>query len=202
MAPVFTELVAHFGYTGPVGCTFPGVIRSHAVVETAANLDPSWVGVNAAALFGAEGAPVTMINDADAAGVAEMRLGAGHGACGVVFMLTIGTGFGTAIFHDGKLLPNIELGHIEMDGVDAEELATSRAKKALGLSTEVWAERLERYLQRIEDMISPDLLIIGGGISKNFDEFAAHITTRAPMVPAALRNHAGIVGAALCAPPT
>ncbi len=197
MAIVFAQLVEHFEYTGPIGCTFPGVIRRQAAVETAANLDPAWVGVNAAELFGSAATPVTMINDADAAGLAEMRLGAGKDIDGVVFMLTIGTGFGTAIFLDGKLLPNVELGHIEIDGVDAEELATSRVKKALGLSTEDWAARLERYLHRIEDMVSPDLIIIGGGISKNFDEFAPLISTRTTMVPATLRNHAGIVGAAM-----
>jgi polyphosphate glucokinase len=116
MASVFADLVAHFAWTGPIGCTFPGVVRQKAVIETAANLDPSWVGVDAAELFGTANTPVTMINDADAAGVAEMRVGAGRGRDGVVFMLTIGTGFGTAIFHGGRLLPNVELGHIEIDG--------------------------------------------------------------------------------------
>jgi polyphosphate glucokinase len=199
MANVFHELVAHFEWTRPIGCTFPGVVRNQSIIETAANLDSSWVGVDAASLFGTTHVPVTMINDADAAGLAEMRVGAGKGREGVVFMLTIGTGFGTAIFHDGRLLPNIELGHIEIDGVDAEELATSRAKKAEGLSITEWAVPLERYLHRIEDMISPDLFIIGGGISKSFDEFAPLLHTRAELVPAQLRNHAGIVGAALAA---
>lgn len=202
MGAVMYELVQNFGWVGPIGCTFPGVIRGHSVVETAANLDESWIGVDAAKLFGTPTTPVTMINDADAAGLAEIRLGAGRGVDGVVFMLTIGTGFGTAIFHDGKLLPNIELGHIEIDGVDAEELATSRAKKAQKLSTKVWAKRLERYLGRIEDILSPDLIIVGGGISRKFDEFASLISTRARLEPAELRNHAGIVGAAIAAVPS
>ncbi|MCL4117415.1 UNVERIFIED_CONTAM: hypothetical protein GTU68_046397 [Idotea baltica] len=202
MAEVFEQLVAHFAWTGPIGCTFPGVVRRQAVIETAANLDASWVGVDAAALFASGGAPVVMVNDADAAGLAEMQVGAGKDRDGVVFMLTIGTGFGTAIFHDGRLLPNIELGHIEIDGIDAEEHATSRVKKALGLSMRDWAERLDRYVGTIENLISPDLIIIGGGISKDFDEFAPLLSTRAELVPAQLRNHAGIVGAAMAAHPT
>ncbi len=199
MGQVFKQLVDHFDHTSaPIGCAFPGVIRRNAVVGTAANLDDSWVGVNAAKLFSAE-APVTMINDADAAGMAEIRHGAGKGIDGVIFMLTIGTGFGTAIFNDGVLLPNVELGHIEIDGVDAERLATSRAKKKQKLSRKAWAKRLEQYLNRLEDLVWPDLFIIGGGISKSFDEFAPLITTRAKMVPAHLRNNAGIVGAAIAA---
>jgi len=199
MASVFADLVAHFAWTGPIGCTFPGVVRQKAVIETAANLDPSWVGVDAAELFGTANTPVTMINDADAAGVAEMRVGAGRGRDGVVFMLTIGTGFGTAIFHGGRLMPNVELGHIEIDGVDAEGHATSRAKKAEGLSMSEWAMRLERYIGKLEDLVSPDGFIIGGGISKDFDEFAPLLATRAELLPAQLRNHAGIVGAAMAA---
>lgn len=199
MAQVFHDLVAHFEWTGPIGCAFPGVVRNQSTIETAANLDSSWVGIDAASLFGTPDSQVTMINDADAAGLAEMCVGAGKGREGVVFMLTIGTGFGTAIFHDGRLLPNIELGHIEIDGVDAEELATNRVRKAEGLSMKAWTVRLERYLRRIEDMISPDLFIIGGGISKSFDEFAPLLHTRAELVPAQLRNQAGIVGAALAA---
>ena len=177
----------------------PGVIRSRAVVETAANLDKSWIGVDAAALFGSEQCPVTLINDADAAGLAEMELGRGKDSTGVVFMLTIGTGLGTAIFNNGVLLPNSELGHLEIDGFVAEHRASSRAMKAEGLSMAAWAKRLERYLHRIEDLLSPDLFIIGGGISKKFDEFAPHLSTRARIEPAVLRNHAGIVGAAMAA---
>lgn len=197
MAAVIAELIDAHDWTGPVGCTFPGVIRNHAVVETAANLDDSWVGVDASALFGSADSPVTMINDADAAGLAEVRLREDTG--GVVFMLTIGTGLGTAVFNDGVLLPNTELGHIEIDGVDAEEQASNRIKKAQGLSTEEWAPRLERYLNTIEDLLSPDLFIIGGGISKYFDDFAPLLKTRARLEPARLRNHAGIVGAAMSA---
>jgi len=197
MAEVFEQLVSHFEWAGPVGAAFPGVIRSNSVVETAANLEKSWIGVDAAELFGTADSPVTMINDADAAGLAEMRFGVGNGEPGVVFMLTIGTGLGTALFNNGVLLPNTELGHIEIDGVDAEDRASSRAKKAEDLSMEVWAKRLEHYLHTIEDLFSPDLFIIGGGISKQFDEFAPHIKTRARLEPATMRNHAGIVGAAM-----
>lgn len=197
MATIFEQLVSQFAWNGRIGCTFPGVVRNHAVIETAANLDPSWIGVDAADLLGSPATPVVMVNDADAAGLAEMRVGAGKGRDGVVFMLTIGTGLGTAIFHDGRLLPNIELGHIELDGVDAEELATSRAKKDEGLSMQEWAPRLDRYVCTVEDLISPDLIIIGGGISKDFDEFAPLLNARCEVVPAVLRNHAGIVGAAM-----
>ena len=199
VALVFSRIVDHFAWTGPIGCAFPGVIRSQAVVETAANLDKSWIGVDAADLFGSDVAPVTMINDADAAGLAEMELGTGKGATGVVFMLTIGTGLGTAIFNNGVLLPNSELGHLEIDGFVAEHRASSRAMKAEGLSMAVWAKRLEHYLHRVEDLLSPDLFIIGGGISKDFDEFAPLISTRARLEPAVLRNGAGIVGAAMAA---
>lgn len=197
MADVMEQLLGAFGHSGPVGCTFPGVVRNRSVIETAANLDDSWVGVDAADLFGSETRPIVMINDADAAGLAEIRRR--DDVDGVVFMLTIGTGLGTAVFNDGVLLPNTELGHIEIDGVDAEDRASNRAKKAEGLSTDVWAKRLERYLQRIEELLSPDLFIIGGGISKYFAEFAPMVTTRARLEPAQLLNQAGIVGAALSA---
>lgn len=198
MADVIGALTDHFSWSGPIGCTFPGVIRNRSIVETAANLDASWVGADAAEIFTATtGLPVAMINDADAAGLAEMQLGAGQGVPGVVFMLTIGTGLGTAIFNQGVLVPNTELGHIEIDGVDAEDQASSRAMEDEDLPLEVWAKRLERYLQRIEEMLSPDLVIVGGGISKKFDDFAPFIATRCKIAPAEMRNEAGIVGAAL-----
>jgi len=200
MSAVVAELVEHFDWNGPLGCTFPGVVRGQSVIETAANLNDEWIGVDASVVFeNACGSPVVMINDADAAGLAEMRAGAGVGAEGLVFMLTIGTGLGTALFNRGVLVPNTELGHIEIDGVDAELRASSRARETEQLSFDVWAKRVERYLNRIEDLLWPDLFIIGGGISKSFEGFAPMISTRAPMVPAALRNHAGIVGAALAA---
>lgn len=197
MRDVFAELVDHFEWTSAIGCTFPGVIRNRSVVETAANLDAAWLGVDAAEQFGGLAGPVTMVNDADAAGLAEVAYGAGRDFDGVIFLLTIGTGFGTAIFNRGVLLPNTELGHIEIDGVDAEELATSRVLEEQQLDLDVWAERLERYLHRIEDLIRPDRIILGGGISKRFSDFAPFITTRAELVPAHLRNQAGIVGAGL-----
>jgi len=199
MAGVITQLVDHFAWSGPIGCTFPGVVRNHAIIETAANLDSGWIGVNAAELFGGPHQPILVVNDADAAGLAEMHIGAGREEGGVVFMLTIGTGLGTAIFNNGTLVPNTELGHLELDGVDAESRASNRAMETEGLSMEVWAKRLERYLHHIEDLLSPDLFIIGGGISTDFDQFAPHINVRARMQPARLRNHAGIVGAAMAA---
>jgi len=200
MGMVFGALIDHFSWRGQIGCTFPGVIRDRRVVETAANLDSAWIGVDAAKLFrSSEMGPITMINDADAAGIAEMHVGAGRNAAGVVFMLTIGTGLGTAVFNGGELVPNTELGHLEIDGADAEDLASSRAMETENLPMDVWAKRLERYLGYIEDLLSPDLIIIGGGISAEFDAFGPLIETRASVVPAMLRNHAGIVGAAIAA---
>lgn len=199
LAGVFTQLMTHFPPQSRVGSTFPGVIRQQRQVETAANLVDEWIGVDAAELFGTESCDVVVLNDADAAGLAEMRYGAGVGAHGAVFMLTIGTGLGTALFNKGELVPNLELGHIEIDGVDAEELASSRARKQQQLTLEAWAGRLSNYLDRIESLVSPDLIIIGGGISKQFDAFVPFLSTRAELVPAKLRNHAGIVGAALAA---
>lgn len=199
MSQVMNELIDHFEWSGPIGCAFPGVIRRSAVVDTASNLDSSWVGVDAAQLFERNGSSITMINDADAAGLAEIRLLNEDEVQGVVFMLTIGTGLGTAIFTNGVLVPNTELGHLEIDGFDAEDRASSRARKAQGLSMQEWAARLQIYLAHVEDLFSPDLFLIGGGISKSFDEFAPMLQTRAKIQPAALRNHAGIVGAALSA---
>jgi len=198
MAPVFDELRAHFDYAGPIGCTFPGVVQS-GVVLTAANLDNSWVGVDAEALFGTEASPVTVINDADAAGMAEIAFGAGRGVDGTVVMVTIGTGLGTAVFIDGQLVPNTEFGHIEIDGVDAETQASSRVIDTDGLSFEEWAPRFQTYLRRLEDLLWPNLFILGGGVSKNFDEWGPLVEVRTPAKPAEGRNGAGIIGAAMAA---
>jgi polyphosphate glucokinase len=198
MTDVVAELVEHFAWSGAVGCTFPGVVKRRAIIGTAANLDPSWVGVDAQALFGERtGCRFTMINDADAAGLAEIRIGAGRSVDGVVLLVTVGTGLGTALFNDGRLVPNTEFGHIEIAGVDAEERASARAKKAAKLSMKAWAKRLSIYLQHLEALLSPDLFIIGGGISKRFDDFSPWLAVQAKVVPATLRNHAGIVGAAM-----
>lgn len=196
MADVFAQLREHFAYDGPIGCTFPGVIAKHSVVRTAANLDPSWVGVDAAALFSTDTAPVTMMNDADAAGIAEMRHGAGRGVDGTVVIITIGTGLGTAVFTDGHLVRNTELGHLEIDGVDAETRASGRVLDA-GLSFREWAPRFNRYLATVHALLWPDLIILGGGISKEFDRWSRLLSVDVPIVAAELRNHAGIVGAAM-----
>lgn len=197
MADVFAELVDHFGYSGPIGCTFPGVIQNQAIVRTAANLDPSWVGVDAAELFSTDACPVTMMNDGDAAGLAEMAHGAGRGVDGTVVLVTIGTGLGTAVFTDGVLVRNTEFGHVEINGFNAETRASSRVIDEFGLSFTQWAPRMERYLQELEKLLWPDLFILGGGISKEFDRWSPKISIDTPMVAAELRNGAGIVGAGL-----
>ena len=199
VAGVVADLVAHHGYEGPVGCTFPAVVR-RGVVETAANVDDSWIGTDADALFTERlGMDVTMLNDADAAGLAEMRFGAGRGRDGVVLLLTFGTGIGSALIVDGRLVPNTELGHLQLDGVDAEDRAASRWRDDEGLSWEEWAGRVNRYLEHVELVLPPDLFIIGGGVSRKADEFFPYLSPRTPFVAAHLRNNAGIVGAALAA---
>jgi polyphosphate glucokinase len=181
----------------PVGVTFPGVVH-HGVVATAANLGAEWAGVDADALFTeAVGRPVTVLNDADAAGIAEMRFGAGRGRKGVVMMLTFGTGIGSGLFLDGKLVPNTELGHLEMRGKDAEKRAASSVREEKGWSYKRWAKAVDEYLHLVEGLFSPDLFIAGGGISKHADKWIPHLTIETEIVPAVLLNEAGIVGAAL-----
>jgi polyphosphate glucokinase len=193
------EVAARFGVPDRVGVTFPGVV-SGGVVRTAANVDPSWLDAPAAELFSsAVGRPVTVLNDADAAGIAEVAFGAGRGQRGVVVMLTFGTGIGSAVFAGGVLVPNTELGHLQMRGVDAELLASDRARETESLGWPQWAHRVQEYLAYIESLLWPDLLIVGGGVSKKADRFLRYIETRAPVVPAMLRNNAGIVGAAMAA---
>ncbi|HTX29702.1 MAG TPA: ROK family protein [Streptosporangiaceae bacterium] len=198
VAGVVKELTTSFGWSGPVGITFPGVVTD-GVTRTAANLDKSWIGVNAAELFGkATEDPVRVLNDADAAGVAEMTFGAGVGEHGTVLMLTFGTGIGSALFTRGVLVPNTEFGHVEIRGHDAESRASEHAKEAHDLSWGKWAERVEEYLQHIEALLSPHLIIVGGGISKESEKWVPRLTgIRARIVPAALLNDAGIVGAAM-----
>jgi polyphosphate glucokinase len=196
VAAAVAEIVAHFGWTGPVGVTFPGVVVD-GVVRSAANVDRSWIGVDAAALFGG----ASVLNDADAAGVAEMIFGCGREVRGTVLMLTFGTGIGSALFADGTLVPNTELGHLELHGKDAEHRASARAREEHDLSWDKWAERVQEYLEHVEMLFSPSLIVIGGGASKKADKFLPHITLRTPVVPAALQNEAGIIGAALAARP-
>ena len=198
MADVVGQLTAHFDWKGPVGVGFPGVIQN-GVVRTAANLDKSWVDVDGDKAFTeVAGCDVVMINDADAAGLAEVTFGAGKGVSGTVILLTLGTGIGSAIFTDGKLLRNTEFGHMDMDGKIAEERASSRIKDEKDLSYKKWGGRLEDVLRELEKLFWPELFILGGGISKDFEEFEEHLDkVRAKIVPAEMLNRAGIVGAAL-----
>ncbi|MFB6956911.1 polyphosphate--glucose phosphotransferase [Streptomyces sp. NPDC056309] len=194
------EVVDHFGWTGPVGLTFPGVVTGGAMVRTAANVDKSWVDTDARALFGGRlgGLPVTVVNDADAAGVAEMHFGAGRDRKGTVVLLTFGTGIGSAVFVDGVLVPNTELGHLELNGHEAEKRASSKAKDDLDLSWERWARRVGKYLAHVEMLFSPELFIVGGGVSRKSEKFLPLIEDiKAKIVPAQLQNNAGIVGAAM-----
>ncbi|ANS77529.1 Polyphosphate glucokinase [Serinicoccus hydrothermalis] len=200
VAEVVAEIVDKFdddiGGKSPVGITLPAVVH-HGTVRTAANIDPSWIGADADALFTERvGRSVFVMNDADAAGVAEMHYGAGRGNEGVVLLTTLGTGIGTALFMKGELLPNTELGHLELDGYDAETRAASSARENEDLSWEDWAERLQRYYSHVEDLLWPDLIIVGGGVSKKADKYLPLLHTRAPIVPAQLKNDAGIIGAA------
>jgi polyphosphate glucokinase len=199
MVAAVAEVAKRFGDAGPVGITFPGVVLG-GVTRTAANVDKSWIDAPAAELLGAAvGRPVTVLNDADAAGVAEMRFGAGRDKRGVVIMLTLGTGIGSALFVDGRLVPNTELGHLELHGHDAEQRASERAREEEDLSWPDWAHRVRKYLRHVEDLFWPDLFIIGGGVSKRSEKFLPLIDIRTPAVPAELQNNAGIVGAALAA---
>jgi polyphosphate glucokinase len=194
------QVVEHFGWTGPVGLTFPGVVTGGAMVRTAANVDKSWIGTDARTLFSERlgGLPVTVVNDADAAGVAEMRFGAGRGRRGTVVLLTFGTGIGSAVFVDGVLVPNTELGHLELGGHEAEKRASSKAKDDGELTWEHWARRVRKYLAHVEMLFSPELFIIGGGVSRKAAKFLPHVEgIRAEIVPAELQNNAGIVGAAM-----
>jgi polyphosphate glucokinase len=198
VAKVVAELVTSFSWTGLIGATFPGVVMD-GMIRSAANLDPDWIGVNAADLFGqATGQKFTVINDADAAGLAEMKFGAGVGKAGTVLMLTLGTGIGSALFIDGILVPNSEFGHIEIRGKDAEKRASEHAREDKDLSWGKWAGRVDEYLEHMERLLSPSLFIIGGGISRKSDKFLPLLTgLQAPVVPAGMLNDAGIVGAAM-----
>src|SRR3712207_289290 len=195
------EVVRQSGWEGPVGCGFPAVIKG-GVVRTAANIDKAAVGLDLQGRLEKELAnPVRVINDADAAGLAEMRWGAGREVEGVVLMLTLGTGIGTSLFVEGRLVPNTELGHIEIRGKDAEHRASDGARKREDLSWKDYAGRPDEYLHKIEDLLWPDLIVIGGGISKKSEKFFPHLTARTKIVPAEMLNEAGIAGAALAGVP-
>lgn len=196
---VVHQVVDHFGWVGPVGVAFPAVVQ-RGVVLTAANIDASWIGIDAdAQLEAVLHGEVTMINDADAAGIAEMRFGEGVGVDGVVLLLTFGTGIGSALFYDGMLVPNTELGHLEFRGMPAEHYAAGRLVERDDMKLDWWASRVNEYLLHLERVVSPDLFVFGGGISKRFDEFSHEFETRTPVRPAKLRNNAGIVGAGMAA---
>lgn len=199
VADTVVEVLGRLEWQGMLACAIPSVIR-HGVVASAANIDKSWIGVNAPALFSEKvGRPVRVLNDADAAGIAEMRMGAGRDEDGVVCLLTFGTGIGSALFLDGRLVPNTELGHLLLRGTDAEHWASANAREEEELSWEEWGSRVDEYLDHVESLLSPDLFIIGGGISKQSDEFFKYINVEARLVPAAFRNRAGIIGAAVTA---
>lgn len=200
VAEVVARLADRFDVTGPVGCTFPAVIRD-GVAVTAANVDKAWIGADTASLFSsALGRKVVVVNDADAAGLAEMKYGAGRNREGVVICLTLGTGIGSAVFTSGVLVPNTELGHLHFRGFESvEDWAAASARDREDLSWDEWGHRVDIYLRYLEHLFSPDLFIIGGGVSRQFDRFSAHLQTRCPVIPAELRNQAGIVGAAMAA---
>src|SRR5215211_4913444 len=195
------EVVREAGWDGPVGCGFPAVVKS-GVVQTAANIDKSAIGFDLRGALEKElDTQVTVVNDGDAAGLAEMRWGAGKDQDGVVLMLTLGTGIGTSLFIGGRLMPNTEFGHIEVRGKDAEHRAADSARKRDDLSWKEYAKRLDEYLHRVEFLLCPDLIVIGGGISKKSEKFFPHLTARTKVVPAEMHNNAGIAGAALAGIP-
>jgi polyphosphate glucokinase len=199
VAEVVAEVARQFDWHAPIGCGFPAVIRD-GVAETAANINQKWIGMNVSQLFTeATQCPVYVVNDADAAGLAEVTFGAGKGVRGVILMITIGTGLGSALFIDGKLVPNTELGHIEVDCDEAELIASDVVRKEQALSWRKWAKRLDKYLCTLESLFSPDLMIIGGGAAKKQDQFLPLLTLHTRIIPARLGNDAGIVGAALAA---
>jgi polyphosphate glucokinase len=203
VADVVAEIVANFkdqtAEDRPVGVTVPAVVKS-GVVRTAANIDQSWIGTNGQALLSERvSRPVHLVNDADAAGVAEARYGAARATKGLIFLATLGTGIGSALLYDGMLIPNSELGHLEIDGHDAEKRAASSVKDKEGLTYEQWAERLQVYFSRVEDLLWPDLIVVGGGVSKKADKFLPLVDIDTEIIQATLLNAAGIVGAALYA---
>jgi polyphosphate glucokinase len=199
IADVVDEIVDHFAdVTGdsPIGVTIPAVVIRGTVLS-AANIDPTWIDTDAEALIKKHtGRAVTVLNDADAAGIAELYYGAAKGVQGLVILTTLGTGIGSALIHDGRLVPNSELGHLEIDGHDAEDRAASSRKDIENLSWDEYVERLQTYYDTIEKLFSPDLIVVGGGISKDGDEFIPKLKLRCPIVAAQLRNQAGIIGAA------
>ncbi|RJG39452.1 polyphosphate--glucose phosphotransferase [Motilimonas pumila] len=199
VAETVAELVKHFQWQGPIGCGFPATVV-HGVAKTASNIDKTWIETDAATLFSeATQNPCFVVNDADAAGMAEFSFGAGKDKQGVVVLVTIGTGIGTAVFTNGQLLPNTEFGHIILEGEVAEHLVADSARKREDLGWNKWGKRFNKYLQRMEFLMSPDCFILGGGASKKMDKFIHQLETNAEVIPAQSLNQAGIIGAALYA---
>jgi polyphosphate glucokinase len=198
LATTIAAVVKEFGWTKPLGVTYPGVV-TNGVIRTAANVDKSWIGTKAAEVIGAalDGQSVTVLNDADAAGLAEVRFGAGKDTGGVIVLLTFGTGIGSALIHNGVLLPNTEFGHLEVGGKEAEHRAASSVKEDNHWSYKRWAPEVTKVLVAIENALWPDLFIAGGGISRKADKWLPLLKCRTPVVAAALQNTAGIVGAAV-----
>jgi polyphosphate glucokinase len=200
VAKTVAAVVREFGWTGRLGVTYPGVVTD-GTVRTAANVDKGWIGTNARDVISAEldGQPVTVLNDADAAGLAEEKFGAGKDNTGVIILLTFGTGIGSALIHNGLLLPNTEFGHLEVGGKEAEHRAASSVKERKNWSYERWTQEVTMVLVAIENAIWPDLFIAGGGISRKAEKWVPLLKNRTPVVAAALQNTAGIVGAAMAA---
>jgi polyphosphate glucokinase len=200
VAKTIAEVVEKFGWEGGLGVTYPGVVTD-GIVQTAANVDKGWIGTNAQEVIGAAlgGRKVTVLNDADAAGLAEEKFGAGKDNTGVIVLLTFGTGIGSAVIHNGVLLPNTEFGHLEVGGKEAEHRAASSIKEAKDWSYERWTKEVTKVLIAVENAIWPDLFIAGGGISRKADKWIPLLQNRTPVVAAALQNEAGIVGAAMAA---
>jgi polyphosphate glucokinase len=197
VAEVIKAIAKHFKWEGPIGCGFPAVVLN-GVVKTASNIDKSWIETDARELFTkTTGLPVWVINDADAAGLAAVRFGAGREIRGSVLMLTVGTGIGSAFFTRGKLLPNTELGHLILNGQNAEKYTSDATRKNENLSWEEWGKRFNEYLMEMERLFWPELIIIGGGMSKKMDKFRDQLTLKTKVIPATLLNDAGIIGAAL-----
>lgn len=199
VADLVAQIAAHFADdTGdsPIGVTLPAVV-TNGVVRSAANIDSAWVGTDARKLLSDRlGRQVTVVNDADAAGVGELHFGAARNTNGLVLMTTLGTGIGSALLYNGVLVPNSEFGHLEIDGHDAEQRAAAGVRNDEGLSWAQWAERLQRYYSHVEDLLWPDLIVVGGGVSRKTDKFLPLLHLRAPIVAAQLANSAGIIGAA------
>jgi len=201
VAEVVAKLVSDAGWHGPVGATFPAIIQ-HGVARSAANVDPSWIGTDVDECFTkatGSATDVYVLNDADAAGIAEVRFGAAKDVVGVVILLTFGTGIGSALLYNGTLIPNTELGHLELDGYDAEKRAAASVREDHDMSYKDWAKRVDRYMSHVERLFTPDLFVVGGGVSKDAEKWVPRLHLQTPVKPAQLLNDAGIVGAAIAA---